>query len=144
MKKSDPPITVEAEYATSIQTAWTAITSLEQMKQWFFEPLDSFMAEEGFTTQFLIELEDRKFTHLWKVLEVIENEKIKCQWKYQEYPGEAAISFLLKPLDGKVKLTLIAEVIEDFPDNIPEFKRESGVGGWNYFLKESLKNFLEG
>jgi len=30
-----------------------------------------------------------------------------------------------------------------FPDDIPEFKRESGVEGWNYLIKKSLKAFLE-
>ncbi len=33
--------------------------------------------------------------------------------------------------------------VEKFPDNIPEFKRESDVAGWNYFIKDSLKEFLE-
>jgi len=45
--------------------------------------------------------------------------------------------------NGKVHLKLIAEVIADFSQDIPEFKRESGVGGWNYFIKESLKKCLE-
>jgi hypothetical protein len=41
------------------------------------------------------------------------------------------------------KLRLTAQVLEDFPEDIPEFKRESGVEGWTYFIKKSLKEFLE-
>jgi hypothetical protein len=32
---------------------------------------------------------------------------------------------------------------EDFMDGIPEFKRESGLAGWEYFLNKSLKDYLE-
>jgi len=37
---------------------------------------------------------------------------------------------------------LTCEVVEDFDDNIEEFKRESGIEGWNYFIKNRLKEFL--
>ena len=33
--------------------------------------------------------------------------------------------------------------MEDFPDDIPEFKRESDVEGWTFFISKSLKEFLE-
>ena len=51
--------------------------------------------------------------------------------------------FELKEIDEKVLLIVTAEYIEDFPKDIPEFKRESGVQGWNYLIKESLKKHLE-
>jgi len=143
LKKTDPPIIVETEYATTIEKAWLAITSLDQMHKWFFPQIPSFVPVVGFTTEFLIVNEDREFTHLWEIIEVKEEEKIKCRWRYQEYPGIADITFELLPIDDKVKFTLTAEVIKDFPENVEEFKRESGVGGWNYFINESLKGFLE-
>jgi hypothetical protein len=34
-------------------------------------------------------------------------------------------------------------ITEDYPSDVPEFKRESCIGGWNYFLGEMLKGFLE-
>jgi len=40
-------------------------------------------------------------------------------------------------------LTLTTQITEDFDDSIPEFKRESCIGGWNYFLKERLFNYLK-
>ena len=34
-------------------------------------------------------------------------------------------------------------VVEQCFDNfIPEFKRESGIGGWNYFISERLSAFI--
>jgi hypothetical protein len=39
-------------------------------------------------------------------------------------------------------LRLTHFVEEDFPDDIPEFSRESGLQGWTYFIKEKLIEFL--
>ena len=143
MKKTDPLIIVEEAYKTSLINVWNAITETKEMKQWFFEQIESFKAEEGFETEFLVEVGDKKFTHEWKIVEVKRFQKIKYQWRYKEYTGDSFAFFELKEENGKVKLTFTAEVLEDFPDDIPEFKRESCIGGWNYFLKESLKNYLE-
>ena len=143
MKKTDPPIIVEQTFKASIEKTWNAITESHQMKKWFFKEIESFQAEEGFETEFLVELEDRKFPHIWKVMEVVPNQKIKCNWQYGGYPGESIITFdLIKIADG-TKLTVTAEAIEDFPSDIPEFKRESGVAGWEYFIQNSLKAYLE-
>lgn len=38
--------------------------------------------------------------------------------------------------------TEIPIVLESFPQNTPEFKRESCVGRWGYFIKHRLKNYL--
>ncbi|MFK5893557.1 MAG: hypothetical protein QM504_10085 [Pseudomonadota bacterium] len=48
---------------------------------------------------------------------------------------------LITPIDNhQTKLKLTYTVIESFPNNIPEFTRESGIEGWNHFIKDSLNN----
>jgi hypothetical protein len=42
-----------------------------------------------------------------------------------------------------VKLKLSVRIVEDFPDDIPEFKRESGLEGWTYFIRKRLKEYFE-
>ena len=37
----------------------------------------------------------------------------------------------------------IKELVAGSTDDIPEFKRENGVAGWEYFIKNSLKTYLE-
>jgi uncharacterized protein YndB with AHSA1/START domain len=143
MKKTDPPIIVEELYDNSIDEVWKAITDVEKMRKWFFEQIESFEAKEGFETSFILNFEDKRFTHLWKIVEVKLKEKIKYRWRYQEYPGDSFVTFELKSLRNQVKIRLITEVVQDFPQDIPEFKRESCIGGWNYFLKESLKGYLK-
>ena len=53
------------------------------------------------------------------------------------------MKFELFEEDKMTKLILTHQVLEDFPDDIPEFKRESGVEGWTFFINKSLKEFLE-
>lgn len=143
MQKTDPPIIVEQTFNSSLNRVWEAITEPNQMSQWFFPQIESFKAEQGFKTEFLVEIENRKFTHLWGIMSVETKQKIEYTWRYKEYPGDSMVTFELKEEDTTVKLKLTATVLEDFPQHIPEFKRESGVEGWNYLIKESLKNYLE-
>lgn len=143
MKKSDPPIFIEKSYASSPEQIWKALTDLAEMKQWYFEMLSEFEAKVGFQTSFSLENEGRAFTHQWEIVEVIPQKLLKYRWNYTEYPGDSYVSFSLEPEGAETKLRLETVVVEDFPDQIPEFKRESGVAGWEYLLGESLRKYLE-
>lgn len=142
MKKNDEPIIVEETFHTSIDAVWKAITEPGQMRQWFFENIPDFKPEEGFETKFKVVSGERTFTHLWRVTEVIPKKKITYNWKYAEYTGDSFVTFELSARDDSVKLTLITIVTENFPDDVPEFKRESCIGGWEYFIKGNLRKFL--
>jgi len=113
------------------------------MRQWYFPVLDDFCPKVGFQTRFVVENEGRVFPHLWKVSRVIPHQEIVSEWRYEGYPGCAHVSFTLAEENSGTRLKLRAKVIEDFPDDIPEFKRESGVEGWRYLIGQSLKNYLE-
>ena len=143
MNSSDDPIIVEQIYNSSIHKVWNAITKLDQMKQWYFDNITSFSPVVGFETQFEVKVEDRTFTHLWKLTEVIPLQKIVYNWKYEEYPGDSSVTFELSELDNQTKLRLTHHVEESFPDDIPEFTRESGILGWNFLIKERLKEYLK-
>ena len=143
MKKTDEPIIVEQTYNTSTDVVWSAITVADQMRKWYFGTITSFKPEVGFETQFNVKTPDRNFLHLWKVIEVEPKKKIKYNWKYDGYPGDSNVVFELFDENNSKKLRLTHKVTESFPEDIPEFRRESGLVGWNYFIKESLKEFLE-
>ena len=68
---------------------------------------------------------------------------IEYNWKYRGYEGDAYVTFKLTPEENATLLKLTNIVVEDFQDDIPEFKRESCIGGWNYFIKERLKKYLD-
>ena len=143
MKKTDEPILIQATYESSIEKVWSAITEVAQMKKWFFEQINAFEPVEGFETKFVVAVEGRTFTHLWKIADVVLNQKIKYNWKYEEYAGDSFVTFELEEKGNHVALSLTTEVTKDFPPDVPEFTRESCIGGWNYFIKERLKGYLK-
>jgi uncharacterized protein YndB with AHSA1/START domain len=143
MKSTDEPIILEYELNSSKDKVWDALTQLDEMKLWYFENIESFIPEVGFETVFKVQVENCSFSHLWKITEVIPNQKISYDWKYLEYPGDSNMTFETIEKKEIINLKLTMTIIESFPDNIPEFKRESGIAGWNYIIGNNLKAYLE-
>jgi uncharacterized protein YndB with AHSA1/START domain len=81
---------------------------------------------------------------VWKVTEVVPQRKISYIWKFRGCPGESSSTFDLFDVGRATRLRVTVIVHQDFPDDIPEFERESCLGGWRYFLNERLKPYLEG
>ncbi|MEW5923638.1 MAG: SRPBCC domain-containing protein [Candidatus Zixiibacteriota bacterium] len=143
MKKEDDPIIVEQTFKVSADKVWKSITEIDLMRQWYFENIPSFRPEVGFETQFNVTSEGRNFLHMWRVTEVVPKRKIAYNWKFKEYPGDSFVVFELSGKGDSTRLKLTVNVTEDFPENIPEFTRESCIGGWEWFIKERLKEYLE-
>jgi uncharacterized protein YndB with AHSA1/START domain len=143
MKHTDPPITVEQTFHTSTTKVWSAITQWDEMILWYFNNIPEFIPEVGFTTAFEVQSGDRRFPHKWRITEVIPHKKISYHWSYDNYQGEAIVSFELSELNEKTKLVLTNTILSDFPSNIPEFTTESCTQGWQYFIQLQLKNYLE-
>jgi len=143
MKTTEPPVIVEQSCKASLTQVWAAITEVERMTQWFFENIEEFDPVVGFETKFLVQVEDRSYTHLWQLTEVISEAKITYDWSYEEYPGRGLVTFELSEEGDQTSVKLTNVVIEDFPDNIPEFTRENCIGGWEYFIGKRLKVYLE-
>jgi len=142
MKKTDPPIIVKEAFDKSPEALWNALTNLSEMKKWYFDVLEEFETRIGFKTSFKVNSEDRTFTHQWEVIELIPKERITYSWRFAEYPGASTSSFQVSGDGDKSTLTLTVLVQEDFPEDIPEFKRESCIGGWDYFIGGNLKKYL--
>ena len=142
MLKKDPPIITQQNFIQPLEKVWNSLTNCELMKLWFFDNIPSFEAKVGFKTQFNVKSENRDFMHLWTVVEVIPLKKITCNWKYQNIEGDSNVTFELIKTNQGTKLTVTCEVLEDFPENIPEFKTESCQAGWHYFINNRLKEYL--
>ncbi|AXT63229.1 SRPBCC domain-containing protein [Aquimarina sp. AD10] len=143
MKNTDDPIVIEQTFNVSLLEIWCAITELNRMKEWFFKNIPSFEPKVGFETRFIIKNEGRIFPHIWKIVEVDPEKRIAYNWKYEGYQGDSVVVFDLSQDKEVSKLTLTHQVTEDFPQNIEEFKRESCLQGWKWFIKKSLKDYLE-
>jgi uncharacterized protein YndB with AHSA1/START domain len=143
METNADPIILEQTYNTSIDIVWNSITKIDLMRQWYFENIPSFKPEVGFETQFNVESQGRNFLHVWKVTEVVPMKKITYNWHYEGYSGDSFVVFELFEEDNSTKLRLTHQVLEGFPDDIPEFSRESCIEGWTFFIRKSLKDYLE-
>jgi uncharacterized protein YndB with AHSA1/START domain len=122
---------------------WEAITRVDQMRRWFFDNIPAFEPEIGFTTQFEVSSGERVFPHIWTIIAVEPAHKITYNWRYDGYHGNSLVHFELTEDNSKTVLTVTHETTADFPDDIPEFSRESCKGGWEYFIQERLKKYLE-
>ena len=137
------PVVVEELFNKPIETVWSALTERDQMVLWFFTSIPDFKAEAGFSTSFVIESGGRRFDHLWNIVEAEAPSKITYHWSYTGIPGAGTVLFeLFEQSDGTL-LRITNKGLESFPEDIPEFRRESCVAGWEYFIKGNLKHYLE-
>ena len=143
MKIKDEPIITEERFNSSIESVWNAITEIGEMKKWYFDNIPDFKPETGFETQFDVKSEERTFPHKWKVTEVVPLKLIKYSWEFEGYKGKSTAAFELSRENDLTKLKLTIDVQEDFPDDIPEFRRESCIEGWKYFINGRLKEYLK-
>ena len=137
------PVIVEQLYNTPVSMVWEAITEPDRMRQWFFDNIPAFEPRVGFRTRFVVRSGDRTFTHVWEIIEVVPGNKIAYRWSYEEYDGTGYVSFELSGKDETALLRLTNEGLESFPRNIPEFSRESCNAGWEYFIRQRLKDYLD-
>ena len=143
MDDRSKPIIVSEDFNVTTVKVWAAITQVEQMREWFFENIPDFKPQVGFKTSFPVQSNNREFIHVWKIVEVIPERKITYDWSYKNLEGSGNVTFELFDIKGGCQLTLTNTGLDSFPDDIPEFKRQSCLDGWNYFIKERLSNYLK-
>jgi uncharacterized protein YndB with AHSA1/START domain len=136
------PFVIERTYNAPIAKVWKAITSKDDMKNWYFD-VTEFKPEVGFEFEFYGENEGRRFLHKCKIKEVVTGKKISYSWRYDGHEGSSVVTFELSEEGTKTKLKLTHEGLETFPQDNPDFTRKNFEGGWTYITSKSLKEFVE-
>jgi uncharacterized protein YndB with AHSA1/START domain len=137
------PFVIERIYDAPVATVWKALTERDRMKQWYFD-LNEFKAEVGFEFQFYGEGRDcEKYLHLCKITAVEPQKKLAYSWRYDGYEGNSVVTFELFDEEGKTRIRLTHEGLETFPDNIPDFAKESFAEGWTELIGTNLKRYVE-
>jgi len=136
------PFVIERTYNAPIEKVWKAITDKDQMKQWYFD-IAEFKPEPGFEFQFEAKNEGVTYLHLCKITEVITGKKLSYSWRYNGYEGNSVVTFELFEEGDKTRLKLTHEGLETFPQDKPDFARESFAAGWTEIIGASLKKFVE-
>lgn len=142
--KDATPFVIERVYNAPIKVVWNAITNKDQMKQWYFD-LKEFKPEVGFEFQFYGQgHKGEQYLHLCKITEVIPYKKLAYSWRYDGYKGISYLTFELSAEGDKTKIKLTHEGIETFPQDSPDFAKESFTAGWTELIGKMLKEFVEG
>ena len=140
--QTQQPFVIERSYNAPVEKVWDAITDKSQMKQWYFD-LDDFKPEVGFEFRFDGGSDDKIYHHICKIVEVVPNKKLKYSWKYEGFEGMSYVTFELFEEGKTTTVKLTHEGLETFPQDNPDFAKESFMQGWTYILGTSLKNFFE-
>jgi uncharacterized protein YndB with AHSA1/START domain len=134
-------VVIERTFNASVERVWSALTNVEQMRQWYFD-LREFKPEVGFKFEFVVEHEGNAYHHLCKVTEVIPQKKIAYTWRYKGEPGDSLVTFELFPEGIKTRLKLTHTGIETFPKT-PAYARKNFEAGWTAIIGSELKQFVE-
>ncbi len=136
------PVRIECVYPVTVGELWEAVTLPERMRLWYFEQMEDFRAEVGFSTRFEVSCEGRTFPHLWEVTEVIPRERLAYRWRCEGFAGDSTVTWELSEAKGGARLRFRHAVQEPFPANDPLFSRESCEAGWRHLLLLNPKERL--
>lgn len=137
------PVLVERVFDTPINKVWQAITDKEQMKKWYFI-LDEFKAELGFQFTFPGKgQQGEEYLHLCTITDILKPNRLQYSWKYKNHPGYSLVTFQLFETGNQTRLILSHHGLETFPQDKPDFARNSFNAGWNEIINVSLTRFLE-
>jgi uncharacterized protein YndB with AHSA1/START domain len=134
-------IIVERTFDAPVGRVWTALTDVNEMRQWYFD-LKEFRPEIGFEFEFVVEHEGNSYHHLCKITEVIPQKKIAYTWRYKGEPGDSLVTFELSPDGDRTQLKLTHTGIETFPKT-PAYARKNFETGWNTIIDSELRQFVE-
>jgi len=134
-------VVVERILNAPVARVWTALTDVDQMRQWYFD-LEEFKPEIGFEFEFIVEHEGNSYHHLCRVTEVIPQKKIAYTWRYKGEAGDSLVTIELSPEGEKTRLKLTHSGIETFPKT-PAYARKNFQAGWTAIIGTELKEFVE-
>jgi uncharacterized protein YndB with AHSA1/START domain len=134
-------IILERTIDAPIGRVWTALTDVEQMREWYFD-LKEFRPQVGFEFEFIVEHEGNNYHHLCRVTDVVPEKKIAYTWRYKGEPGDSLVTFELVADGNQTRLKLTHTGIETFPKT-PAFARKNFEAGWTAIVDSELRQFVE-
>ncbi|MBT1711730.1 SRPBCC domain-containing protein [Fulvivirgaceae bacterium PWU5] len=137
------PFVIERTYNAPVEKVWKAITDKDQMKEWYFD-LEEFIPEVGFEFTFAGKgHKGEQYIHRCKILEVIPQKKLTHTWTYENHPGYSTVTFELFSEGTQTRVKLTHAGLESFPQNNPDFAKESFAGGWTELVGKLLRQYVE-
>ncbi len=136
-------LVIERVFDAPIADVWRALTVKELMKEWYIDT-EEFQPQVGFKFQFPGGSgSEPPYNHLCEVLEVVHEQKLSYDWRYEGYEGRSVLTFELFAEEAGTKLKLTHTGLDTFPDDNPDLTITNFEMGWNQLMHTSLKDFLE-
>lgn len=136
-------VIVERTYDAPINKVWSAITNVNEMRNWYFQ-LEDFKPKVGFKFDFIGGPEDGiQYLHLCEVTEVVEEKKITYSWRYDNYPGNSFVTWELIDKGEQTLLQLTHTGLDTLAEGGSDFAKSNFLAGWTYFVHTALKGYLE-
>lgn len=136
-------LTVEEIYDCPAERVWSAITSKDAMKSWYFD-IPDFELKAGSVFNFFEPGGKNLYHHRCTILEIIPNQILRHTWTHPSHSqGESILTWFIQSVDDKTQLILTHEGIDQFKDGGPEFAEENYKAGWIEILGQALKGFVE-
>ena len=134
-------ISIEAFFEVSKEKVWEAITNTDAMKVWYFD-ISNFNL--NISTKFsFYEGGKKEYLHEGEVLKVEVNKLFQHTWLHPEQSkGSSVVTWKIDEVEGKTKVTLTHEGVENFADAGPNFTIANYEMGWNALVKTNLRNYL--
>lgn len=139
----DPIVVVQGLEAPISSVVWAAITDPARMRGWYFDKIEEFRPEPGFEARFTVRLEGTDYEHVWLIREVVPEQRLVYGWRYEGFAGDATVRWELAETPTGTQLTFTQEFHEAFQLDDPSFNREAGVQAWDYFIRQTLKAYVE-
>ncbi len=145
MMEISAPITEEKTYNAQTDTIWAALTTRDQLKQWYFDFSEDFILKLDQVFEWWGGSPDGKqWLHRGVMTEIVEGKKLVHTWEYPGYIGKALVSWELDNLkDEQTHLHFKFEILIPFDPQERNLHRSNFVEGWNYIINTSLKDFVE-
>ena len=135
-------VNIEQQYEVSVAQVWKSLTTVDQMKQWYFD-IKEFKPEVGFRFEFFgTGPRGVEYNHICEVTKVVTNELLQYTWTYEGVSGSSLVTFTLEVLgENSTLLKLKHTGISNFPKDNKDLVRDNFVNGWTYIITDALKKF---
>lgn len=137
------PIIKELIVNAPISKVWKAISTKEDLAQWFHASGD-FVLEEGRTFHMDVTHEGKDYLHTITITEIIPEKKLGLNWHINGDAGETHVTYELKKAGEETKVKVTHSGFDKIADAEAAQKNRNGYnGGWEHVLNVLLKEFLE-
>jgi uncharacterized protein YndB with AHSA1/START domain len=102
----------------------------------------TFKPEVGFEFRFDGGSDDKIYHHICKIVEVVPNKKLKYSWRYEGFEGMSYVTFELFEEGKTTTVKLTHEGLETFPQNNPDFAKESFMQGLDLYTWYFAQKFF--